>query len=152
MLCDFFPPPFLWLDGNFWGRTMAAISSSTDPSCYEGFGPYMPGFELVPYNDIPSLEVQVSDTHPVPTVSHCEHTVFWKKIFWPSFLKCFVKVQKNRWPLDNSHTEHCRYTEPAEVACSLKMGFFMFCNLVIELKLTRLWQHFHVKQFRNQSF
>lgn len=37
---------------------MAAISSSTDPSSYEGFGPYMPGFELVPYNDIPSLEVQ----------------------------------------------------------------------------------------------
>lgn len=37
---------------------MAAISSSTDPSSYEGFGPYMPGFEIVPYNDIPSLEVQ----------------------------------------------------------------------------------------------
>lgn len=36
---------------------MAAISSSTDPSSYEGFGPYMPGFDLVPYNDIPSLEV-----------------------------------------------------------------------------------------------
>lgn len=46
------------LEGNFWGRTMAAISSSTDPSSYEGFGPYMPGFEIVPYNDIPSLEVQ----------------------------------------------------------------------------------------------
>lgn len=48
----------LFLEGNFWGRTMAAISSSTDPSSYEGFGPYMPGFEIVPYNDIPSLEVQ----------------------------------------------------------------------------------------------
>lgn len=48
-----------WSDGNFWGRTMAAISSSTDPSSYEGFGPYMPGFELVPYNDIPSLEVLI---------------------------------------------------------------------------------------------
>lgn len=47
------------LEGNFWGRTMAAISSSTDPSSYEGFGPFMPGFELVPYNDIPSLEVHV---------------------------------------------------------------------------------------------
>jgi ornithine--oxo-acid transaminase len=32
---------------NFWGRTLAAISSSTDPSSYKGFGPYMPGFELV---------------------------------------------------------------------------------------------------------
>lgn len=36
---------------------MAAISSSTDPSSYEGFGPFMPGFELIPYNDIPALEV-----------------------------------------------------------------------------------------------
>lgn len=32
---------------NFWGRTLAAISSSTDPSSYAGFGPYMPGFETV---------------------------------------------------------------------------------------------------------
>lgn len=45
------------LVGNFWGRTMAAISSSTDPSSYDGFGPFMPGFELIPYNDIPALEV-----------------------------------------------------------------------------------------------
>ncbi|MBN3324526.1 OAT protein, partial [Atractosteus spatula] len=47
--------------GNFWGRTLAAISSSTDPSSYEGFGPYMPGFELVPYNDIPALERALQD-------------------------------------------------------------------------------------------
>ncbi|XP_051523871.1 ornithine aminotransferase, mitochondrial-like isoform X2 [Myxocyprinus asiaticus] len=47
--------------GNFWGRTMAAISSSTDPSSYEGFGPFMPGFELVPYNDIPALEKALQD-------------------------------------------------------------------------------------------
>lgn len=40
---------------------MAAISSSTDPSSYEGFGPYMPGFELVPYNDIPALEVHAQN-------------------------------------------------------------------------------------------
>ncbi|XP_039894912.1 ornithine aminotransferase, mitochondrial isoform X2 [Simochromis diagramma] len=40
---------------------MAAISSSTDPSSYEGFGPYMPGFELVPFNDIPALEKALQD-------------------------------------------------------------------------------------------
>ena len=34
--------------GNFWGRTLAAISSSTDPSSYAGYGPYMPGFSIVP--------------------------------------------------------------------------------------------------------
>ncbi|XP_045075649.1 ornithine aminotransferase, mitochondrial-like isoform X2 [Coregonus clupeaformis] len=48
----------IFANGNFWGRTMAAISSSTDPSSYEGFGPFMPGFGLVPYNDIPALEVR----------------------------------------------------------------------------------------------
>lgn len=46
----------IFAENNFWGRTMAAISSSTDPSSYSQFGPYMPGFELVPYNDLDSLE------------------------------------------------------------------------------------------------
>ncbi len=41
---------------NFWGRTMAAISSSTDASSYEKFGPFMPGFALVEYNDLADLE------------------------------------------------------------------------------------------------
>src|SRR6478736_4135024 len=39
--------------GNFWGRTLAAISSSTDPASYQNFGPFMPGFEVIPYNDLP---------------------------------------------------------------------------------------------------
>lgn len=30
---------------NFWGRTLAAVSSSTDPSSYGGYGPYMPGIK-----------------------------------------------------------------------------------------------------------
>jgi ornithine--oxo-acid transaminase len=46
----------IFVEGNFWGRTMAAISSSNDPSSYKGFGPYMPGFKLVPYNDLAILE------------------------------------------------------------------------------------------------
>lgn len=41
---------------NFWGRTLAACSSSTDPTCYEGFGPFMPGFKVIPYNDLNALE------------------------------------------------------------------------------------------------
>ena len=51
----------IFATGNFWGRTMAAISSSTDPSCYENFGPYMPGFELIPYNDLTALEISFQD-------------------------------------------------------------------------------------------
>jgi len=39
---------------------MSAISSSTDPSSYDGFGPFMPGFEVIPYNDLPALEVFVN--------------------------------------------------------------------------------------------
>jgi ornithine--oxo-acid transaminase len=46
----------VFAENNFWGRTLAAISSSTDPSSYHQFGPFMPGFDLVPYNDLPTLE------------------------------------------------------------------------------------------------
>ena len=51
----------IFAEGNFWGRTLAAISSSTDPSSFKGFGPYMPGFGLVPYNDLDALEEALKD-------------------------------------------------------------------------------------------
>ena len=51
----------IFAKGNFWGRTLAAISSSDDPTSYKGFGPYMPGYTLIPYNDIPSLENELKD-------------------------------------------------------------------------------------------
>ena len=51
----------IFAEGNFWGRTLAAVSSSTDPDCYEGYGPYMPGFEIIPYNNIPALEKALED-------------------------------------------------------------------------------------------
>jgi len=51
----------IFAEGNFWGRTLAAISSSTDPSSFKGFGPFMPGFGLVPYNDLPALETALQD-------------------------------------------------------------------------------------------
>ncbi|NGF55321.1 ornithine--oxo-acid transaminase [Parapedobacter sp. SGR-10] len=46
---------------NFWGRTLAAISSSSDPISYHQFGPYMPGFVSVEYNDIEALEKVLED-------------------------------------------------------------------------------------------
>ena len=49
--------------GNFWGRTLAAISSSTDPSSYHNFGPFMPGFDLVNYNDLSDLERALQDSN-----------------------------------------------------------------------------------------
>ncbi len=51
----------IFAEGNFWGRTLAAISSSTDPSSYKGFGPFMPGFDIIPYNDISALEAAFQD-------------------------------------------------------------------------------------------
>ena len=51
----------IFAKGNFWGRTLAAISSSDDPLSYKGFGPYMPGYELIPYNNLQALERQLQD-------------------------------------------------------------------------------------------
>lgn len=51
----------IFVEGNFWGRTIAAISSSTDPSSYSGFGPFVPGFKVIPYNDLKALEVELQD-------------------------------------------------------------------------------------------
>jgi ornithine--oxo-acid transaminase len=53
----------IFAEGNFWGRTMAAISSSTDPSSYKNFGPFMPGFEIVPYNNLEALEKAFQDSN-----------------------------------------------------------------------------------------
>ena len=51
----------IFANGNFWGRTLAAISTSDDPLSYKGFGPYMPGYEVIPYNDLESLENSLQD-------------------------------------------------------------------------------------------
>ena len=51
----------IFANGNFWGRTLAAISSSDDPLSYSGFGPYMPGYSLIPYNDLEALEAELTD-------------------------------------------------------------------------------------------
>ncbi|MEM7162118.1 MAG: ornithine--oxo-acid transaminase [Bacteroidota bacterium] len=51
----------VFADGNFWGRTLAAISTSNDPDSYSDFGPYMPGYVNVPYNDLEALENELKD-------------------------------------------------------------------------------------------
>jgi ornithine--oxo-acid transaminase len=55
----------IFVSGNFWGRTLAAISSSTDSSSTSGFGPFMPGYIVIPYNDVVALENALQD----PTVA-----------------------------------------------------------------------------------
>lgn len=46
---------------NFHGRTIGVISYSTDPASTKGFGPFVPGFEIVPYNNLPALEKALQD-------------------------------------------------------------------------------------------
>ncbi len=48
-------------EGNFHGRTMGIISASTDPDCTNGFGPFLPGFVKIPYNDLAALEAAAAD-------------------------------------------------------------------------------------------
>jgi len=48
---------------NFHGRTLNVISFSTDPVARQGFGPYMSGYEVIPYNNLPALEKALQDPH-----------------------------------------------------------------------------------------
>ena len=51
----------IFVTGNFWGRTLAAISSSNDPASTTNFGPFMPGYEIIPYNNINALKESLKD-------------------------------------------------------------------------------------------
>ena len=53
----------IFADGNFWGRTIAAISTSDDEDSYGGFGPFVPGFDTIPYNDLAALENEFKDSN-----------------------------------------------------------------------------------------
>jgi ornithine--oxo-acid transaminase len=46
----------IFAENNFHGRTLAVVSASTDPDCYEGFGPFLPGIAKIPYNDPNALK------------------------------------------------------------------------------------------------
>lgn len=46
--------------GNFHGRTMAAVSLSSDPDYKRGFGPLLPGINIIPYGDIESLKQAIT--------------------------------------------------------------------------------------------
>jgi ornithine--oxo-acid transaminase len=82
--------------GNFWGRTMAAISSSTDTDSTNNFGPFMPGYEIVPYNNLAALEVALQD--PNVAAFMVEPIQGEAGVFVPDadyLLKAFELCQKN---------------------------------------------------------
>jgi ornithine--oxo-acid transaminase len=47
--------------GNFHGRTISIISMSTDPDATNDYGPFTPGFIIIPYNDLKALEITLRD-------------------------------------------------------------------------------------------
>jgi ornithine--oxo-acid transaminase len=51
----------VFVEGNFHGRTISSISASTDPTSYTGFGPLVPGYVIVPYNDLKAIENAFTD-------------------------------------------------------------------------------------------
>ena len=54
---DRYKARIVFVSGNFWGRSIAAVTSSDDPESYGGYGPYVPGFDVIPYNDLGAVEV-----------------------------------------------------------------------------------------------
>jgi ornithine--oxo-acid transaminase len=55
----------LTCENNFHGRTISVISFSTDPDSRKDFGPFTPGYEVIPYNDINALKVALQDPNVV---------------------------------------------------------------------------------------
>jgi ornithine--oxo-acid transaminase len=53
----------VWVKDNFHGRTLSSISASTDPTSYGGFGPFVPGYVIIPYNDLNALKHALGDPH-----------------------------------------------------------------------------------------
>ena len=51
----------IMVEGNFHGRTLGVISGSTDPDSTTGFGPFLPGLKIIPYNDVKALEEALKD-------------------------------------------------------------------------------------------
>jgi ornithine--oxo-acid transaminase len=49
-------------ENNFHGRTTTIISFSTDPDAYRDYGPFTPGFRVVPYGDLAAIEAAIDDT------------------------------------------------------------------------------------------
>jgi len=53
----------IFAHGNFHGRTLGVISASVDPVARNEFGPYLPGIEIIPYNDLDALEAALQDAN-----------------------------------------------------------------------------------------
>ena len=80
-------------EGNFHGRTTTIVGFSTDPVCRSGFGPYTPGFDIVPYNNAAALERAIT---PQTVAFLVEPIQGEAGVFVPSdgYLKCCAEICK----------------------------------------------------------
>jgi len=53
----------VFAEGNFHGRSIAAVTASTDPESYGGYGPFVSNFLTIPFDDLAALEEVCSDPH-----------------------------------------------------------------------------------------
>ena len=67
----------VFASGNFWGRSITAISSSDDPACRNDFGPFMTGFSLVPYDNLSELDVSISLTTCLKDLASVDSVVLY---------------------------------------------------------------------------
>ena len=56
-------------EGNFHGRTISIVSASTEPQYRDGFGPFTPGFKVIPYGDIEALRAAQAWSITTPAVA-----------------------------------------------------------------------------------
>lgn len=98
----------VFAEENFWGRTLAAVSSSSDPECYGDYGPFMPGFELVPYNDLAALEVSTfwaTVVYFYQTMNWCHvlnlNSTTWFSLQTEKFIFMLLKRANRERPLGN---------------------------------------------------
>ncbi len=50
----------LYAENNFHGRSMTAVSASTDPMAFGNYGPFIPGIKIIPFDDLEALEVRIT--------------------------------------------------------------------------------------------
>ena len=104
----------IFAENNFWGRTLAAVSSSSDPSAYNDYGPFMPGFVSVPYNDLAALEEQLKDPNTAAFMVEPIQGEAGVFVPDPGFLKGVRDLCTKHnvlWIADEVQTGLCRWDE-----------------------------------------
>ena len=102
----------IFAENNFWGRTLAAVSSSSDPSAYNDYGPFMPGFVSVPYNNLAALEEELKDPNTAAFMVEPIQGEAGVFVPDPGYLKGVRELCTKHnvlWIADEVQTGLCRY-------------------------------------------